>query len=91
MATRLKLSPVQILERFRREKRMEALQRVKLAGYEFVISQLEVELNYLRRGDTVPGGVRPVSYRLIAWQNSALAHLHHQCLRPKSRFPYWKI
>jgi hypothetical protein len=30
-------------------KRMEALQRVKLAGYEFVISELEVELDYLRR------------------------------------------
>jgi hypothetical protein len=32
---------------------MEALQRVKLAGYEFVISELEVELDfeldYLRR------------------------------------------
>jgi hypothetical protein len=28
---------------------MEALQRVKLAGYEFVISELGVEMDYLRR------------------------------------------
>jgi hypothetical protein len=28
---------------------MEALQRVRLAGYEFVLSELEVELDYLRR------------------------------------------
>jgi hypothetical protein len=27
----------------------EALQRVKLAGFEIVISELEVELDYLRR------------------------------------------
>jgi hypothetical protein len=31
------------------KKRMEALQRVKLAGYEFVISELDVGLDYLRR------------------------------------------
>jgi hypothetical protein len=28
---------------------MEALQRVKLAGYEFVISEVEVGVDYLRR------------------------------------------
>jgi hypothetical protein len=28
---------------------MEALQRVKLAGYEIVISELEVEQDYIRR------------------------------------------
>jgi hypothetical protein len=33
----------------RLEKRMEALQRVKLAWYEFVILELEVELDFLRR------------------------------------------
>ena len=33
----------------RLEKRMESLQRVKLAGFEIVISELEVELDYLRR------------------------------------------
>jgi len=51
MATRPKLTPLQVLQRLqtRLEKRMEALQRVKLAGYEFVISELEVELDYLRR------------------------------------------
>jgi hypothetical protein len=51
MAARPKLTPVQVLQRLqhRLEKRMEALQRVKLAGYEFVISELEVELDYLRR------------------------------------------
>jgi hypothetical protein len=30
-------------------KRMEALQRVKLSGYEVVISELETEQDYLRR------------------------------------------
>jgi hypothetical protein len=51
MAARPKLTPDQVLQRLqtRLEKRMEALQRVKLAGYEFVISELEVELDYLRR------------------------------------------
>jgi hypothetical protein len=35
---------------FRRlEKRMESLQRVKLDGYQIVISELEVEQDYLRR------------------------------------------
>jgi hypothetical protein len=46
-----KLTPVQVLERLvtRLEKRMEALQRVKLDGYEVAISELETELDYLRR------------------------------------------
>jgi hypothetical protein len=48
---RPKLTPVQVLERLqlRLEKRMEALQRVKLSGYDMVISELEVELDLLRR------------------------------------------
>ena len=43
MPTR-KLTPVQVLERLltRLEKRMEALQRVKLDGFQMVISELEV-------------------------------------------------
>jgi hypothetical protein len=50
MATR-KLTPIQVLTRLqhRLEKRMEALQRVKLDGFQMVISELEVELDYLRR------------------------------------------
>jgi hypothetical protein len=50
MATR-KLTAVEILERFqhRLEKRMEAIQRAKLEGFETVISELEVEQDYLRR------------------------------------------
>jgi hypothetical protein len=35
--------------RIRLEKRMEALQRVKLDGFQMVISELEVEQDYLRR------------------------------------------
>jgi hypothetical protein len=44
MATRHKMTPVQVLERLQRrlEKRMESLQRVKLAGFEIVIPELEV-------------------------------------------------
>jgi hypothetical protein len=40
-----------VLERLqhRLEKRMESLQRVKLAGFEVVIRELETELDYLRR------------------------------------------
>src|ERR1700722_7368902 len=51
MAQRPKLTPVQVLERpqNRLEKRMEALQRIKLDGYAVVISKLETELDYLRR------------------------------------------
>jgi hypothetical protein len=51
MAVRPKLTPVQVLERLqlRLEKRMEALQRVKLAGFDIVIAELEVELDLLRR------------------------------------------
>jgi hypothetical protein len=46
-----KLTPVQVFERLekRLEKRMEALQRVKLDGYAMVISELEVQLDLLRR------------------------------------------
>ena len=46
-----KLTPTQVLERLlnRLEKRMEALQRLKLDGYGMVISELETELDYLRR------------------------------------------
>jgi hypothetical protein len=46
-----RLTPVQLLERLltRLEKRMEALQRVKLGGFQMVISELEVEQDYLRR------------------------------------------
>src|SRR5271156_3262408 len=33
----------------RLEKRMEALQRLKLDGFQMVISELEVEQDYLRR------------------------------------------
>ena len=41
----------QVLERLltRVEKRMDALHRVKLPGFEMVISELEVERNYLLR------------------------------------------
>ncbi len=46
-----KLTPIQVLERLlaRLEKRMESLQRVKLDGFQMVISELEVEMDYLRR------------------------------------------
>jgi hypothetical protein len=51
MPQRPKLTPIEVLERLqqRLEKRMEALQRVKLEGFGVVISELEVELDYLRR------------------------------------------
>lgn len=46
-----KLTPVQVIQRLekRLEKRMEVLQRVKLDGYAMVISELEVQLDLLRR------------------------------------------
>jgi hypothetical protein len=46
-----KLTPIQVLERLqlRLEQRMESLQRVKLDGYHVVISELETELDLLRR------------------------------------------
>jgi hypothetical protein len=46
-----KLTPTQVLERLqlRLEQRMESLQRVKLDGYHVVISELETELDLLRR------------------------------------------
>jgi hypothetical protein len=49
--SRPKLTPVQVLQRLqlRLQKRMEALQRVKLDGYAMVIGELEVELDLLRR------------------------------------------
>jgi biotin carboxylase len=50
MATR-KPTPVEVLQRLQRwlEKRMEAIQRAKRDGYEIVISELETEMDYLRR------------------------------------------
>jgi hypothetical protein len=46
-----KLTPIQVLACLltRLEKRMEALQRVKLDGYQMVISELENEMDFLRR------------------------------------------
>jgi hypothetical protein len=51
MPTARKLTPVQVFQRLekRLEKRMETLQRVKLDGYAMVISELEVQLDLLRR------------------------------------------
>jgi hypothetical protein len=47
---RSKLTPIEVLQRLQKrlERRMESLQRVKLAGFEVVISELETELDYLR-------------------------------------------
>jgi hypothetical protein len=46
-----KLTPIEVLERLliRLEKRMEAIQRIKLDGYAMVISEMETEMDYLRR------------------------------------------
>lgn len=46
-----RLTPPQVLDRLltRPEKRIEALRGVRLPGYEMVISELEVERNYLLR------------------------------------------
>ena len=46
-----KLTPIQVLERLqlRLEQRMESLQRVKLDGCHVVSSELETELDLLRR------------------------------------------
>jgi len=51
MPPRRKLTAIEVLQRLQKrlEKRMESLQRVKLAGFEVVISELETELDYLRR------------------------------------------
>ena len=51
-----KLTAVRVLQRLqhRLEKRMEAIQRVKLDGFQMVISELEVELDYLRRTTRYP-------------------------------------
>ncbi len=50
MPTR-KLTPIQVLERLltHLERHMEALQRVKLDGFQRVIVELEMEQDYLRR------------------------------------------
>jgi hypothetical protein len=42
-----KLAPIQVLDRLL--NRLEALQRVKLPGMQMVITELEVEQDYLRR------------------------------------------
>jgi hypothetical protein len=46
-----KLTPIQVLERLlnRLEKRMEVLQRVKLDGFQMIIAEMEVEMDYLGR------------------------------------------
>jgi hypothetical protein len=46
-----KLTSIQVLQRLqiRVEKRMEALQRVKLEGFDMVLAELQVELDFLRR------------------------------------------
>jgi hypothetical protein len=51
MPARRKLPPIEVLQRLQKrlEKRMESLQRVRLAGFEVVISELETELDYLCR------------------------------------------
>jgi hypothetical protein len=51
MPGQAKLTPIQVLERLqlRLEQRMESLQRVKLDEYRVVISELETELDLLRR------------------------------------------
>jgi hypothetical protein len=51
MPGQVKLTPIQVLERLqlRLEQRMESLQRVKLDEYRVVISELETELDLLRR------------------------------------------
>jgi len=45
------LTCLQSLERLQRrlERRIEALERVKLDGFERVLAELETELDYLRR------------------------------------------
>ena len=50
-SSRPKLYPIQVLQRLqlRVEKRMEALQRVKLEGFDMVLAELQVELAFLRR------------------------------------------
>jgi hypothetical protein len=50
-AGRRKLTPIEVLDRLltRLEKRMEALQRVKLPGLKWSFSSWKVELDFLRR------------------------------------------
>ncbi len=47
----LKLTPIEVLERLqlRLEQRMETLQRTRLNEYAIVLSELETELDLLRR------------------------------------------
>jgi hypothetical protein len=63
-----KLTPVQVLERLLRrlEKRMEALLRVKLDGFQMVISEMEVEMDYLRRAKSEGGRSGYVMRRLCS-------------------------
>jgi hypothetical protein len=51
MTLRTKLTPIQVLERLqlRLEQRMETLQRVKMECYDLIVSELETELDLLRR------------------------------------------
>jgi hypothetical protein len=51
MPSRSKLTPIQVLQRLetRVEKRMAALQRVKLEGFDMVLAELQVELDFLGR------------------------------------------
>jgi hypothetical protein len=64
MPTR-KLTPIQVLERLltRLEKRMEALQRVKLDGFQMVISELEVEQRLPAPCEALFGGVNRTGQR----------------------------
>jgi hypothetical protein len=54
-----KLTPVQVLERLQKrvEKRMEALQRVKLDGYGVAISELETKIGLPAAGEALFGRV----------------------------------
>ena len=51
MPLRPKLTPVEVFERLqlRLERRIQGLQHLKWAGHEMVMSELEVELELLRR------------------------------------------
>lgn len=51
MSLRGKLTPVEVLQRLqlRLEKRMDCLQRTRLESFAVTISELEVELDLLRR------------------------------------------
>jgi hypothetical protein len=53
-----KLTPVEVVARLERrvEKRIEGLQRTHLPGFEVAISELETELDLLRRAITYLAG-----------------------------------